>query len=98
MDLVKRELEIELFEIYQDLLTKKQQEYFIAYYYDDLSLAEIAENNDVSRNAVFDQIKKVVAILEDYEEKLQIKAKKEKLEAFSKKLPEELKKELEEII
>ena len=34
---------------------------------EDLTLSEIAENLNVSRNAVFDQIKKTVSILEDYE-------------------------------
>ena len=43
MDLIKREFHISLFDIYQELLTTKQQEYFILYYYEDYSLKEIAE-------------------------------------------------------
>ena len=54
------------------MLTNKQREYFEEYYFDDLSIGEIAINHEVSRNAVHDQLKKVIANLEDYEEKLGI--------------------------
>ena len=64
MDLVKREYHIALFDTYKGLLTEKQQEYFILYYYEDYTLSEIAEYKGVSRNAGFDQIKKVINILE----------------------------------
>ena len=40
------------------------------YYLDDLSLGEIAEEFDVSRQAVYDNIKRTEAMLEEYEEKL----------------------------
>ncbi|GAB5054101.1 putative DNA-binding protein [Pediococcus parvulus] len=59
-----------LFEFYGSLLTKKQRNYMELYYADDYSLGEIAENYTVSRQAVYDNIKRTVQILEDYEEKL----------------------------
>lgn len=62
----------ELFAYYQPLLTEKQQEIFEDYYANDFSLGEIAENNNISRNAVFDTIKKVEKLLENYEKKLQL--------------------------
>ncbi len=98
MDLIKREYYIELFDTYKELLTKKQQEYFILYYFEDLSLKEIAENKNVSRNAVFDQIKKAINNLEEYEEKLKVLEKNNKIIEFSLKLKEELQEELLSII
>lgn len=64
-----------LFDFYGDLLTKKQQTYFKNYYFDDLSLSEIANIHKVSRNAIFDQLNKIYQILENYEEKLGLFAK-----------------------
>ena len=55
-----------LFEFYAALLTDKQMNYIELYYADDYSLAEIAEEFGVSRQAVYDNIK----LLEDYEMKL----------------------------
>ena len=98
MDLIKREHHIALFDVYKELLTTKQQEYFLMYYYDDLTLSEIAEIKNVSRNAVFDQIKKVLAILDEYESKIKIFQKNLALEVFSNKLSLELKNELLSII
>ena len=59
-----------LFEFYAALLTAKQMNYIELYYADDYSLAEIAEEFGVSRQAVYDNIKRTEKILEDYEMKL----------------------------
>jgi uncharacterized protein len=59
-----------LYDFYQSLLTPKQQSYMSLYYLDDYSLGEIAEEYDVSRQAVYDNIKRTEAMLEEYEEKL----------------------------
>lgn len=59
-----------LFDFYQSLLTSKQKSYMSLYYLDDLSLGEIAEEYDVSRQAVYDNIKRTEAMLEQYENKL----------------------------
>jgi len=59
-----------LFDFYGKLLTKKQQEMLALYYEQDLSLGEIAEEFEVSRQAIHDIIKRSEKILEDYEEKL----------------------------
>jgi predicted DNA-binding protein YlxM (UPF0122 family) len=68
--LEKREYYSFLFDFYQSILTEKQQEYFKEYYFDDLSLAEIADISNISRNAVYDQLQKVHSLLDIYEEKL----------------------------
>lgn len=59
-----------LFEFYAALLTDKQMNYIELYYADDYSLAEIAEEFGVSRQAVYDNIKRTEKILEAYERKL----------------------------
>lgn len=59
-----------LYDFYNSLLTPKQQSYMSLYYLDDYSLGEIAEEYHVSRQAVYDNIKRTEAMLEGYEEKL----------------------------
>ena len=71
-----------LFEYYKELLTDKQIETFICYYNEDYSLAEIAEEFNISRNAVWDALKKVVSLLEYYEEKLRLYDKDQKLNQY----------------
>ena len=61
-----------LFEFYATLLTEKQMNYMELYYADDFSLGEIAEEYQVSRQAVYDNIKRTEKILEDYERKLHL--------------------------
>ena len=65
MDLLEKKVFYNsLYEYYKELFTTKQQTYFQNYYYDDLSLSEIAQMHNVSRNAVFDQLKNMYIILE----------------------------------
>ena len=59
-----------LWQIYGKLLTEKQYEYINYYYNEDLSLSEIAENDNITRQAVRDIIKKGERKLFEYEEKL----------------------------
>ncbi len=59
-----------LFDFYQELLTTKQKAYVSFYYLDDYSLGEIAEEFEVSRQAIYDNIKRTEESLEKYEEKL----------------------------
>lgn len=59
-----------LFDFYQSLLTPKQRNYMSLYYLDDFSLGEIAEEYEISRQAVYDNIKRTETMLEEYEEKL----------------------------
>ena len=59
-----------LWQIYGKMLTEKQSEYIDYYYNKDLSLSEIAENNEITRQAVRDIIKKVERKLFEFEEKL----------------------------
>lgn len=72
MEIAKTNYINALFDFYEPLLTKKQMEYVALYYRDDYSLGEIAENYHVSRQAVYDNIKRTEKILEGYEEKLHL--------------------------
>ena len=45
-----------LLDYYRNLLSDKQKEYLINHFEEDLSLSEIAKNNGVSRQAVYDNI------------------------------------------
>ena len=79
MEDLKREEIIELYDIYGSLLTDKQKTYFEDYYYMDLSLAEIAENYNISRNAIHDQLKRVNEALINFESNLHLQAKIKKI-------------------
>ncbi|PRO65255.1 putative DNA-binding protein [Alkalicoccus urumqiensis] len=59
-----------LYDFYHALLTEKQNQYMSMYYLDDWSLGEIAEYFDVSRQAVYDNIRRTELMLEEYEKKL----------------------------
>lgn len=61
-----------LYEIYGQLLTSKQQEIFEEYYYEDNSIIEIAEDKEITKNAVYNSIQKSLKLLEKYENTLMI--------------------------
>ena len=56
-----------LLDFYGDMLTEKQREMITLYYNDDLSLAEIAEDQGITRQGVRDAIKRVEQQLTDME-------------------------------
>jgi predicted DNA-binding protein YlxM (UPF0122 family) len=68
-----------LYDFYGGLLTDKQQKIMEQYFYDDLSLGEIAENFQISRQAVYDLLKRAETTLENYEAKLHMLQKSEDL-------------------
>lgn len=72
MELEKTNQMNSLFDFYGALLTDKQQEYMQLYYGDDFSLGEIADEFNVSRQAIYDNIKRTEKILIEYEEKLNL--------------------------
>lgn len=68
-----------LYQVYGKLLTPRQQTLVQSYYYDDLSLGEIGENLQISRQAVSGQIRKAVDRMREMEKDLHILADQEKL-------------------
>ncbi|MCI8498405.1 MAG: hypothetical protein HFG33_03300 [Bacilli bacterium] len=63
----------ELFDIYKDLLTEKQMATFRDYYFENLTIEEIATNFDISKNAVSKSLKQIKLLLDDYEKSLRVK-------------------------
>ena len=69
--LLKKTIKITmLFDFYGSLLTEKQQQIIKSYFYNDLSLSEIADNIGISRQGVYDHLHRSEENLEDYEAKL----------------------------
>ena len=84
-----------LFDFYGDLLTEKQREYYDLHFNSDLSLQEIAEQSGVSRQAVWDIIRRAEQSLTELEDKTGLVARAvrrrkavEELEAIIDRLPE----------
>lgn len=59
-----------LFDFYGNLLTDKQRFIIELYYLEDLSLAEIAEQMNISRQGVYDTLKRAEIKLYNYEKRL----------------------------
>jgi len=77
-----------LFDFYEQLLTEKQQMFLKHYFHDDYSLGEIAAEFAISRQAVYEHIKRAEAVLEDCEAKLQLLAKHEQRQRLLQELEE----------
>ena len=88
----------ELFDYYGELFTDKQKEYFVDYYFNNLTLQEIAENNNVSKNAVHKSIKDITEKLDYYESKLNLYNNKKKILKLIEKIDKETKDKIEELI
>lgn len=87
-----------LFDYYGDLFTDKQKEYFKDYYFNNLTLQEIADNNNVSRNAVHKNIKEILSKLDYYEDKLKLYSNKKKIEKIIENIDVNIKEKIEELI
>ena len=94
-----REYLIILYDYYGELLSDIQREYFEAYYFENLSLSEISENDGKSRNAIHKCIKSGSSKLYEYEDKLKLYEKRCKLEKVIDRISDnEIKKILEELL
>ena len=80
MDILKTDYINSLLDIYAELLTPYQQEIMDLSYQEDLSLKEIADEKEISRNAVFTLINRVEKILINYEEKLHLLEKRRRIQ------------------
>ena len=89
----------DLFDIYGELLTDKEQEAFRDYYQEDLSLSEIADNKNISRSAVQKMVKTVLEKLNYYEEKLHVLGLNKKLrELLQYQDIDKIKKEIDSLL
>ncbi|HEY0826598.1 MAG TPA: putative DNA-binding protein [Bacilli bacterium] len=66
-----------LFDFYEPLLTEKQKTFMKYYFQDNYSLGEIASEFGISRQAIYEHIKRSEFMLEEYEHKLKLLAKHE---------------------
>ncbi len=88
-----------LYDYYGELLSESQKKYFEDYYFNNLSLGEISDNLHVSRNAVHKQIKVSCDKLYEFEKKLKIVEKTNKLkEIFDATSDKKLREEVLEIL
>ncbi|HOB35214.1 MAG: YlxM family DNA-binding protein [Firmicutes bacterium] len=79
-----------LYDFYGPLLTDRQRELFELHHQYDLSLGEIAENFQISRQAVHDLLRRTVSQLHHYEEKLQLMVKHFQRQALLQQLEQAL--------
>ena len=87
-----------LYDLYGVLLTEKQKLYFQEYYFNNLSYGEISEKYNISRNACFKQLKNIEEKLIEYEEKLNLLYKKNKINDIITKVDDsKLKSDLENL-
>lgn len=62
----------DLFDIYGELLTDRQRDYFKDYYFNNMSYGEIADKYNISRNAIYKQLGSATEKLNELEDILNI--------------------------
>lgn len=72
----------DLFDVYGDLLTKRQREILSLYYEEDFSYTEISEELEISRTAAMDSVHRATKLLKKYEAAIGYVAKKKLLDAW----------------
>ena len=78
-----------LFDIYGDLLTKRQKEIWSLYFEEDFSYTEISEALEISRAAVQDSLKKSMQQLHKYEDIIQYVSKRKRIVSLLKDLDDD---------
>lgn len=61
-----------LYDFYGELLTERQRQIYESVVFDDMSLGEIAGEQGISRQGVYDLVKRCDKILDEYERKLKL--------------------------
>ena len=64
-----------MYDFYGELLTEHQKKIYEDVVYHDLSLTEIAQANGISRQGVYDMVRRCSHILEEYEDRLHLVAR-----------------------
>ena len=94
----EREYLLSLYEIYSNLLTEKEKDYFEYYYFEDYSLQEIADNNLVSRAYVSKFINGIECKLVKFEKSLNLFEKRNKIKQVLEELDENTKNKIIELL
>lgn len=88
-----------LYEVYKELLTDREREYFENYYFEDNNLQEIADNNEVSKSYVGKYINLIIAKLKNYEDATKLYEKTSKIKSIIKYMEDtETRIKIEEIL
>ena len=88
-----------LYDYYGELLTDKQKNFFESYYFDNLSLQEIADDEGISRNAVHKSLTAIADKLNYYEDKLHLYENKKKINKLLENIKDEkIKESINELI
>ncbi len=77
-----------LYDFYGELLKPHQKRILEAAVYDDLSLAEIAAEEGISRQGVHDLIRRVTDNLQEYEDRLHMITRYDRITAHAMRLKE----------
>ena len=93
----EREYILSLYEIYKNILSLKEKNYFEDYYFEDFSLQEIADNNSVSKSYVSKIINSIENKLLHYEKELGIYDKNNKIREIIVSLDEDIKDKIEQL-
>lgn len=79
-----------LYDFYGQLLTKRQQEVLELYHEENLSLSEIADEFNISRQGVHETLKNAEKALQNYEDKLGLVGKFQKSRQAVARIDEEI--------
>ena len=93
-----REYLVILYDYYGELFNDNQKRCFEAYYFDNLSLSEISENENKSRNAIHKLIKGVCSKLYEYEDMLKLYEKSNKIKEIIKDIDGDIRTKIEELL
>ena len=94
----EREYILSLYEIYNKLLSEREKTYFEDYYFEDLSLQEMADNYSVSKSYVGKLINSIENKLIKYEESLNIYNKNNKIKEIIRDLDSSIASKIEELL
>ena len=96
--MTERDNLVNLYELYKELLTSREREYFEFYYYEDYSLQEISLNNKVSRAYVSKLINMIEKKLIGFEESLKLNERNNKIRSIINSLDNDTKSKIEELL
>ena len=96
--MTERDNIVNLYELYKELLTIREREYFEFYYYEDYSLQEISLNNKVSRAYVSKLINMIEKKLIGFENSLKLNERNNKIRSIINSLDNDTKSKIEELL
>lgn len=96
--MIERDYIVNLYEIYNKLLTDKEKSYFEDYYFEDYSLQEIADNNQVSKSYVGKYLNNLEKKIIDFEKSLNLYERNNKIRNIISNLNTDIKNKIEELL